>query len=181
MASLSVAAQPTPSHLLAGVLQGNASISRDTPKPAKSTSYQGYDHVHWYVGNAKQAAAFYVTRMGFKRVAYKGLETKSRVTTSHVVRNGSVTFVFTTPLLSANTNNPNITKEDKELLHEIHTHLEAHGDAVKDVAFRVDDVEAVFKAAVSAGAVVVSPPKTTSDEHGSVTCAQITTYGDTGM
>jgi hypothetical protein len=32
--------------------------------------YRAFDHVLWYVGNAKQAASYYVTRMGFKHVAY---------------------------------------------------------------------------------------------------------------
>jgi hypothetical protein len=35
------------------------------PSAAQSsdlTAYRGYHHVHWYVGNAKQAAAFYVAR-----------------------------------------------------------------------------------------------------------------------
>src|SRR5450756_3243845 len=32
----------------------------------------------WYVGNAKQAASYYSTRLGFYTIAYKGLETGSR-------------------------------------------------------------------------------------------------------
>ncbi|KAK4993537.1 hypothetical protein LTR66_005989, partial [Elasticomyces elasticus] len=63
--------------------------------------YRGYDHVTWYVGNAKQAASFYVARMGFKPIAYKGLETGSRFIASHVVQNGGVRFVFTSPIRSS--------------------------------------------------------------------------------
>lgn len=94
------------------------------------SSYRGYDYVHWYVGNAKQAAAFYVTRMGFERVAYKGLETGSRAVASHVVRNGEVTFVLTSPLRGLHDLHK-FNAEDQELLKEIHGHLEKHGDAVK--------------------------------------------------
>ena len=36
---------------------------------------RGYDHIHWYVGNAKQAASYYITRMNFHHVAYQGPET----------------------------------------------------------------------------------------------------------
>jgi 4-hydroxyphenylpyruvate dioxygenase len=36
----------------------------------RATGYQAFDHILWYVGNAKQAASYYVTRMGFKHVAY---------------------------------------------------------------------------------------------------------------
>lgn len=94
------------------------------------SAYKGYHHVHWYVGNAKQAASFYVTRMGFERVAYKGLETGSRAIASHVVRNGNVTFVLTSPLRNLDKAQM-FSKEDQELLKQIHTHQEAHGDAVK--------------------------------------------------
>jgi 4-hydroxyphenylpyruvate dioxygenase len=93
-------------------------------------SYKAYDHVHWYVGNAKQAAAFFITRMGFEKVAYKGLETGSRITASHVVRNGDVTFVLTSPLRGLKELERH-SSEEQMLLKEIHAHLEAHGDAVK--------------------------------------------------
>jgi len=35
-----------------------------------STGYQAFDHILWYVGNAKQAASYYITRMGFHHIAY---------------------------------------------------------------------------------------------------------------
>jgi hypothetical protein len=93
-------------------------------------SFKAYDHVHWYVGNAKQAAAYYVTHFGFERVAYRGLETGSRIVASHVVRNGAVTFVFTSPLRGLR-DLSRFSAEDQELLKDIHSHLERHGDAVK--------------------------------------------------
>ena len=148
------------------------------PEDENAVSYHGYDSVHWYVGNAKQAAAFYVTRMGFERVAYRGLETGSRTVASHVVRNGNVTFIFTSPLRS-DAYHPSLSTEEKELLTEIHSHLKAHGDAVRDVGFHVDDVHAVYNAAVKNGAHSVFPPKTMSDEFGTATYARIRTYGDT--
>lgn len=146
---------------------------------AKIGQYQGYDNVHWYVGNAKQAAAFYITRMGFKRIAYRGLETGSKVVASHVVRNGNVTFIFTSPLHATKTKDPKWTQEETELLEEIHTHLRQHGDAVRDVAFEVDDVDAIYTAAVTNGAHEVYPPKELSDDFGTVKYARIRTYGDT--
>ena len=39
---------------------------------------KGYDHVEFYVGNAKQAAHFYDKTFGFTPVAKAGLETGSR-------------------------------------------------------------------------------------------------------
>jgi 4-hydroxyphenylpyruvate dioxygenase len=105
------------------------SLSNATPSTDIS-AYRGYHHVHWYVGNAKQAAAFYVARMGFERVAYRGLETGSRATASHVVRNGNVTFVLTSPLRCLE-QSTRFSEEDAQLLKEIHAHQERHGDAVK--------------------------------------------------
>jgi 4-hydroxyphenylpyruvate dioxygenase len=108
-----------------------SSPSLSSPRGSESLSqYVAYDHVHWYVGNAKQAASFYVSRMGFERVAYRGLETGSRTLASHVVRNGDVTFVLTSPLrgLAPSTR---YSAEEEAQLKEIHAHLEQHGDAVK--------------------------------------------------
>jgi 4-hydroxyphenylpyruvate dioxygenase len=58
-------------------------------------------------------------------------------------------------------------------------HLTLHGDAVKDVAFEVDDVEAVYSAAVANGARSVSAPIKSSDDFGEVILATVATYGDT--
>jgi 4-hydroxyphenylpyruvate dioxygenase len=106
-----------------------------SPHPSATPSsdlsaYRGYHHVHWYVGNAKQAASFYVSRMGFERVAYRGLETGSRVVASHVIRNGNVTFILTSPLRCLE-QSTRFSADDEKLLSEIHEHQERHGDAVK--------------------------------------------------
>jgi 4-hydroxyphenylpyruvate dioxygenase len=146
---------------------------------APISTYQGYDNVHWYVGNAKQAASYYITRMGFQKIAYRGLETGSRVVASHVVRNGAVTFVFTSPLHSKGSKVDNLSEDDRELLAEIHDHLEQHGDAVRDVAFRVDNADAVYSNAIKNGAKPIYPPKELSDSYGSARYARIRTYGDT--
>ncbi|KAI4599235.1 hypothetical protein KJ359_002194 [Pestalotiopsis sp. 9143b] len=145
-------------------------------------SFQGYDHVTWWVGNAKQAAAYYNTFFGFKTVAYKGLETGSRYFTSYVVENGDVRFVFTSPIRSHRhlPKDESISAEESTLLEEMHAHLERHGDAVKDVAFEVDDVDAVYSRALAGEARSVQEPLVLHDkQHGSVKTAVICTYGDT--
>jgi len=58
-------------------------------------------------------------------------------------------------------------------------HLVDHGDGVKDVAFYVDDVKAIYEYSTSHGGVAVSPPSELSDENGTVIIAAIKTYGDT--
>lgn len=128
-------------------------------------NYTGFDHVVFWVGNAKQAASFYTTRFGFEEIAYSGLETGSRDICSHVIRQGEIVFVFRSPL------NPN-NKEFSD-------HLALHGDGVKDVAFAVDDVHAIYQHAVAKGAKSIRAPYEEKDEHGSVWMATIATYGDT--
>ncbi|KAI3341266.1 4-hydroxyphenylpyruvate dioxygenase [Ustulina deusta] len=148
--------------------------------------FHGYDHVTWWVGNAKQAASYYNALFGFRTVAYRGLETGSRYFTSYVVANNDVRFVFTSPIRSyahLPAEEP-ISKDELALLEEMHQHLERHGDAVKDVAFDVDDVQAVYDRAVSGAdgiAVSVQPPRVSRGQgkDGDVVTAVIRTYGDT--
>lgn len=164
----------------------NAIVQVPTTRPSyaiqPTDNFAGYDHVTWWVGNAKQAASYYTTLFGFKVEAYRGLETGSRYFASYVVSNNDVRFVFTSPLRSAAhlpADEP-ITAEEKSLLAEIYAHMERHGDAVKDVAFEVDNVAAVYERAVAGGAISLQEPKEEVDEeHGSVTTAVIRTYGDT--
>lgn len=145
-------------------------------------NFTGYDHVTWWVGNAKQAASYYTTLFDFEVVAYRGLETGSRYFASYVIANAGVRFVFTSPLRSAVhlPEDEAISEADMKLLKEMHAHLERHGDAVKDVAFEVDNVDAVYQNAVAGGAKAVQDTQVLKDaDHGSVTTAVICTYGDT--
>lgn len=157
-----------------------------TAQDVSSPQYKGYHHMTWYVGNAKQAASYYVTRFGFKHIAFQGLETGHRCVASHVISNGGVTFVISAPIRDIA--EKTTSASEKQLLAEIHAHLAKHGDAVKDVAFEVDNVQAVYDRAVQAAVydravqhetVSVQEPRTLRDEHGEVITAIIRTYGDT--
>ncbi|KAI1165439.1 4-hydroxyphenylpyruvate dioxygenase [Nemania serpens] len=148
--------------------------------------FHGYDHITWWVGNAKQAASYYSTLFGFRTIAYRGLETGSRYFTSYVVANHGVRFVFTSPIRSyahLPAEEP-ISEDDLALLKEMQQHLERHGDAIKDVAFDVDDVQAVYDRAISGAdgiAISVQPPRVSRGDkkEGEVTTAVVRTYGDT--
>lgn len=156
--------------------------SDDLAVQSPSTSaYRGYHSITWWVGNAKQAASYYITRMGFMSLAKKDLTTGSRRIASHAVQNGNVTLVFTSPILASRPKRGGIDvgKEERQLLDEMHEHLNQHGDAVKDVAFEVDDVRAVYSQAIARGATGVMAPTISKDEHGEVLMASIRTYGDT--
>ncbi|KAI9228512.1 MAG: 4-hydroxyphenylpyruvate dioxygenase [Piptocephalis tieghemiana] len=133
---------------------------------AQVGKYSGFDHVTFWVGNAKQAASFYCTHMGFHPVAYRGLETGHRSTVSHVIRQGSITFVLQSAL---NPGNRAMTE-----------HLGTHGDGVKDVAFTVDNARAVWQRAMDGGAKSIRDPWVEEEEgKGRVVMATIATYGDT--
>ncbi|XP_013112990.2 4-hydroxyphenylpyruvate dioxygenase [Stomoxys calcitrans] len=134
------------------------------PKPTFG-KFLSFDHLTFYVGNAKQAASYYTTRMGFTPLGYQGLETGNRRYAKHAVKQNKIVFVF----VSAYETND----EDHGF------HLMRHGDGVKDVAFEVEDIEAIFKFAKQRGAEVVRELWEESDEFGTVKFATIKTYGDT--
>jgi len=132
------------------------------------TTYQGFDHVSFRVGNAFQAATWYMARFGFHHVAYKGLETGSREIVSHVVGQGEILLEFVSALNPTGAICEDFAKE-----------LGRQGDGAKDVAFRVDDCRALYKQAISRGAKSIAEPTELSDSDGTVIRATVATYGNT--
>ncbi|XP_050511303.1 4-hydroxyphenylpyruvate dioxygenase isoform X2 [Diabrotica virgifera virgifera] len=61
------------------------SYSDKGPVPTNG-KFLNFHHLTFYVGNAKQAASYYISRLGFQPVCYKGLETGDRNYVQHVVR-----------------------------------------------------------------------------------------------
>ncbi|XP_021934058.1 4-hydroxyphenylpyruvate dioxygenase isoform X2 [Zootermopsis nevadensis] len=134
------------------------------PKPDKGR-FLHFDHLTFWVGNAKQAASYYCTRLGFEPMAYQGLETGSRKVSAHVVRQNQIVFVFTSAYEPDN--------------DEIGRHLVRHGDGVKDVAFTVEDLDSIVERAKQHGAKIIKDIWEESDEGGTVRFARVQTYGDT--
>ena len=131
----------------------------DDPMPLN-----GLDHVELFVGNALQAAWFYAHAMGFRRVAYRGLETGTRDRVSHVLQQGRIRLVLTGALRSDS---------------EIAAHHHRHGDGVKVIALSVPDATRAHAEAVARGARSVAEPQELTDEHGTVRLSAIATYGET--
>ena len=125
----------------------------------------GTDYVEFYVGNAKQAAHFYKTALGFQSLAYAGLETGIKDRTSYVVVQDKIRLVFTTPMPSSK--------------NGIYDHIEKHGDGVKVVALWVDDARKAYEETTNRGAKSYMEPTVEKDEHGEVVRAGIYTYGET--
>ncbi|MEU5213748.1 4-hydroxyphenylpyruvate dioxygenase [Streptomyces sp. NPDC020742] len=144
-----------------------------TPGPARQRQadpfpVKGMDAVVFAVGNAKQAAHYYSTAFGMKRVAYSGPENGSRETASYVLESGGARFVFTS-----------VVKPTTEWGRFLADHVAAHGDGVIDLAIEVPDARAAYEYAVAHGATGLQEPYDLKDEHGTVVLAAIATYGET--
>jgi len=124
----------------------------------------GIDHVELWVGNAAQAASYFTRAYGFAEVAYRGLETGSRDSVSHVLAQGEVRLVLTGTLRSGS---------------DVALHHGRHGDGVKVIALAVPDVDHAYREATSRGARGLSAPRSAQDEHGGVRLADVATYGET--
>jgi 4-hydroxyphenylpyruvate dioxygenase len=125
---------------------------------------KGTDYVEFYVGNAKQAAHFYKTAMGFQSLAYSGPETGNKESARYAIRQHKLTFVLTTSIRPGN---------------PIADHVARHGDGVKTIALTVDDATSAWKETTKRGAKSYMEPTTLKDERGKVVLSGIHTYGDT--
>jgi 4-hydroxyphenylpyruvate dioxygenase len=125
---------------------------------------EGIDHVHFVVGNAKQAAHYYSTAFGMRVTAYRGPETGARDLASYVLESGSARFVITAAVHAGT---------------DASRHVADHGDGVVDVALCVPDTAPAYELALARGAKGVMEPTSFEDEFGKVVVAQIETYGET--
>lgn len=125
---------------------------------------EGTDYVEFYVGNAKQAAHYYMTAFGFQALAYAGPETGLKDRASYAIRQHKLTFVLTTPLRPGDA---------------IADHIYKHGDGVKAISLRVNDATSAWTETTRRGARSYMVPQILSDDHGQVVLSGIHTYGDT--
>ena len=122
------------------------------------------DHIEFYVGNAKQSAAYYRDGFGFLNTGYRGMETGDRDVASYVLEQGNVRFVVSAA-----------TVRD----HEIALHAHKHGDGVAVIALEVPDADYAFQFTTSRGADGVTPLTKVTDEHGELRYSIVQGYGDT--
>lgn len=66
--------------------------NKSSSRQPEGGRFLSFDHLTFYVSNAKQAASFYITRMGFEPLAYQGLETGNRKYSKHVVKQNKVIY-----------------------------------------------------------------------------------------
>ena len=121
------------------------------------------DHVEFWVDNADHWTSSYERCYGMVRRAYADTQTGAAGKRSFVVGQGRINFVFSEP------------QGDSPEAGVIRDHLDKHGCAVRDVAFRVDDPKAALDQAVASGA----PAHSQYTEANGYCHAAIKTYGDT--
>lgn len=149
--------------------KANDETKLDSKKQLESREGQvvEFDHVTFWVGNAKHSASFFMSHFGFLPYAFRGLETGSRDLACHVVKLNDTVIQFASAL----------EPDNKQFGY----FLASHGDAVKDVAFRVMNIESLLANALEAGAELVAPIETNAFGEGNrfiVKRATIKTFGD---
>ena len=125
---------------------------------------RGFDHVEFYVGNARQSAHFYDKTFGFKPVAKMGQETGCRTRASYVMQQGVIRFVLTCAL----------TPDD-----EVARHCALHGDGVKVIGVEVGDCDLAMRELKTRGATILQPSTAVKDEFGTLKTGIIKYAGDT--
>jgi len=145
-------------------MQAQTATNNTITDAADFLPLEGTDYVEFYVGNAKQAAHFYKTALGFQSMAYAGPETGVKDKVSYAIRQHKLTFVFTTALRKDNA---------------IANHVALHGDGVKMLALRVQDATNAWHETTTRGAQSFLEPITLTDADGEMVMSGIHTYGET--
>ena len=139
-------------------------VTAPSSAPTVSDLVLGWDHLEWWVGNARAVTAWLTSGYGFHVTAYCGPETGVKDRVSYLLEQGHIRFVVTAGL------HPD---------SEVAAHVLRHGDGIRNVAWRVADSATALEAAARRGAPVVSEPSVVRDDHGEVTTSAIATYGET--
>jgi 4-hydroxyphenylpyruvate dioxygenase len=138
--------------------------TRPITEEADFLQIKSIDHVHFYVGNAKQAMYYWWKGFGFQPVAFSGLETGNREYASYVLQSGQIRFVISAPYAPSS---------------DLAAHHMVHGDGVKMIALEVDDVEKAWKETTSRGGKSAFEPREQKDDHGIYRTSAIYAYGET--
>ncbi|XP_052741223.1 4-hydroxyphenylpyruvate dioxygenase-like [Bicyclus anynana] len=131
-------------------------------KDSEKGKVLNFDHLTFWVANAKTASSYFITRFGFEPFAVRP-SSEERPIVSYAVKLNQITIVFESPAAEEG----DISKD-----------LAAHGDFVKDVAFAVADLDAIVVRATKEGADIVKDVTEESDKDGVIRYAVLRTYGD---
>jgi len=135
-------------------------------RPTVAEQVLGWDHVEWWVGNARAFTAWLCGSFGFQVLAFSGPQTGQTDRASYLLGQGDIRFVVTAGLSPES---------------EVARHVLTHGDGVRNLAWPVADPAAALETAARSGAHVVAEPSTQRGEDGYVATAAISAYGDTNI
>lgn len=99
-----------------------------------------FDHIHFYVQDAKRTRDWFIHNLGFQEIGSRNLGH----TQTEIVYQGSVYFLLSSPL----------TIESPVI-----EFLQLHPSGVADIAFQVKDLELKLKQLIKQGVKVISPLK----------------------
>lgn len=144
----------------------SALVSEHRPitEEADFLQIKSIDHLHFWVGNARQAMYYWWKGFGFTPVAYSGLETGNREFASYVLQSGQIRLVVSAAYTPAS---------------QIASHQMVHGDGVKLIALEVEDVEQAHRETTARGAISAWAPRQEQDAAGLYRTSAIRIYGDT--
>lgn len=117
------------------------------------------DHIEFWVGNAKQTAAYLAQKFDFVYAAYSGPETGMPDSVAYLMQQGNIKFLVTSSLKPTT---------------EIADWVSWSGDGVRDIAFNVDHRSDLFRNSMSLG----KDPIIMNDGYGFIIETNIKTYGE---
>ena len=123
-----------------------------------------FSHIEFYVGNAKQAAFYYIRSFGFQPFAYCGPETGSKNKVSYILKQNNIYFMLSSGLSSNN---------------HISKWISVHGDGVRDIAFKVGSSKNAYDSVISRGGLSNNEYSSIEDSDGFYETSSVKTYGDT--
>src|SRR5689334_16387847 len=117
-------------------------------------------HVHFYVGDACQAAYYYQRAFGFRAIAESP---PAQQPYTILLAQGRIRLMLTSTSDAAD---------------PVARYVAAHGDGVADIAIEVPDVGRAFRTAVASGAEPVAEPSVRTGPGGTVVNAAVRGFGD---
>lgn len=123
-----------------------------------------YEFVEYYVGMAKMVVFWHVKAMRFTVKAYCGPETGVLDKYSYLIVKNGIKIVITSAAQPGS--------------FQILSFVNLHGDAVKRIGIRVDNVAVFYRTAVENGAIPLQEPERLQDSEGFVDRASIKIFDD---
>ncbi|MFR9777560.1 4-hydroxyphenylpyruvate dioxygenase [Micromonospora sp. MS34] len=123
----------------------------------------GIDHVELYVGDARQAAFYFGSAVGFRLCGQGGPETGLADQRSLLLAQADIRMLLTSGLTAE---------------HPASAYVQRHGDGIAVVALEVDDAAGAYAELVARGATGLTPPRTFTGADAEVVVAEVGGFGD---